>query len=356
MATVNVLIPCYNYGRYLVDCVQSVLSQEGVEVSVLIIDDCSSDNTPDVCMDLSRKDSRVKFIRHEVNKGHIATYNEGIALARSKYFTLLSADDLLTPGALGRATRIMEENPSVGLVYGHPIPFSDDVLPPARTSSSKSTIWSGREWVRMVCKSGKNFITSPEAVVRTSVQQAVGGYTPELPHSGDMEMWLRIAAISDVGHVNDADQAYYRRHPKSMQRTIHAGFLFDLEHRWKAIDSAFRKEAGGLPDADELLSIAKRTLGLTAIRNAYHIRQCWRDRKQPIEKYRSLALSLDPTLAGTREHRWLLKTDSKTKKTLSRWIGRGQALVREAFIREVLDRIERYRARQTGIFFPRRVE
>src|SRR5271167_2052829 len=78
MGTVDVVVPCYNYARYLRDCVQSVLSQTGVAVRVLVIDDASPDNTLQVGQDLAASDPRVEFRRHAVNKGHIATYNEGL--------------------------------------------------------------------------------------------------------------------------------------------------------------------------------------------------------------------------------------------------------------------------------------
>ena len=73
--------------------------------------------------------------------------------------------------------------------------------------------------------------------MRNVVQQEIGGYNPALPHSGDFEMWLRAAAVADVGRVNGANQAYYRIHAASMQRTTYAGHLTDLEGRRAAFES-----------------------------------------------------------------------------------------------------------------------
>ena len=103
---VDVVIPCYNYARFLEDCVGSVLSQEGVDVRALIIDDRSGDDTFEVGTNLIRRDSRVLFRRHSQNRGHIATYNEGLLeWVEAEYALLLSADDMLAPGALRRACR-----------------------------------------------------------------------------------------------------------------------------------------------------------------------------------------------------------------------------------------------------------
>src|SRR5580658_4239604 len=124
MNTVDVVIPCYNYGRYLRGCVRSVLSQSDVHVRVLVIDDASSDDTPVIGRELENCNRTVKFERHEVNKGHIATYNEGLlGWSTADYTVLLSADDLLTPGSLGRAVRVMEADKSIGMVYGRTIHF-----------------------------------------------------------------------------------------------------------------------------------------------------------------------------------------------------------------------------------------
>src|ERR1700738_1157211 len=124
LSTVDVVIPCYNYARYLRGCVQSVLSQPGVDVRVLVIDDASSDETPELGLELAASDSRVNFRRHDTNKGHIATYNEGlIDWSTADYTVLLSADDLLAPGSLSRAVGIMDGNANIGMVYGSTVHF-----------------------------------------------------------------------------------------------------------------------------------------------------------------------------------------------------------------------------------------
>ncbi len=328
MSTVQVIIPCYNYGRYLRSCVASALSQEGVDVSVLIIDDCSSDNSVDICRELAAADRRVSFILHPVNKGHIATYNEGLALASSDYLVLLSADDLLTPGALCRAADLMDRHPSVGLVYGHALTFQNDVPCDIRTKVLSWTIWNGAEWIEMMCRTGRNFIMCPEVVMRTSIQHRIGGYTPELPHSGDMEMWLRAAAVSDVGRLRGVDQACYRTHPLSMQRTIHAGLLFDLKGRFEAFRTAFNKEAGQLPDAGRLFIEAKCALSRTAIRHVLQSIKCDEKLDQPLDAYVKFAVALDPDVATTREWRAFERVRQRTQGRLRTLIARQIADVR----------------------------
>src|SRR3954453_21056063 len=150
--TVSVVIPCYKYGRYLPDCVRSVLDQEGVDARVLIIDDASPDDSAEVALRLAAEDERVEARIHEVNRGHIATYNEGLLeWADGDYSVLLSADDLLTPGSLARAAAVLTEHPDVGFVYGHALKWTDGTPPPVpRERQTGVTVWSGPQWLRIV--------------------------------------------------------------------------------------------------------------------------------------------------------------------------------------------------------------
>jgi hypothetical protein len=343
LSTVQVIIPCYNYGRYLNSCVTSVLSQEGVDVKVLIIDDCSSDNSIDICRELKSADQRVSYIHHEVNRGHIATYNEGLMLASSDYLVLLSADDLLTPGALRRATDLMDRHPSVGFVYGHPLTFQVEAPCSVRTKVSGWTIWSGAEWIEMMCRTGRNVIKCPEVVMRTSIQHRIGGYTTELPHSGDMEMWLRAAAVSDVGRIRGADQACYRIHPLSMQQTVHAGLLLDLTARYGAFQSAFKKEASGLRDAERLITEAQRALSRTAIRHVYNSIECGLELEEPLEAYQQFALALDPRVVTTKEWQAFERIRRTPRGQLRSLLARRIARLR--------DRIDWHQWRRSGVHY-----
>ena len=213
MSRVHIVVPCYKYGRFLRDCVTSVLTQEGVEVRVLIIDDCSPDNTEEVGRQLASEDSRVEFRRHATNSGHITTYNEGlIDWAGGDYCLLLSADDMLVAGALQRAARLMDLHPDVGLTYGKVINTPHPEHEHCETGGGYAArVVNGLDFLKCTCVEGENIVPTPTAVIRTSLQHRIGGYRPELSHAGDMEMWLRCGAHGSIGII-EAYQAYYRVH------------------------------------------------------------------------------------------------------------------------------------------------
>src|SRR5262245_18347430 len=217
MSRVDVLTPCSNYGRFLSQCVTSVLAQDGVDVRALIIDDCSTDDTEMVGRRLAEQDKRIVFRRHSVNLGHIATYNEGLlAWCSAEYSLLLSADDALAPGALARATTLMDRHRDVGMTYGmaQVIGDADTVASAIAVAPATPYVMSGSQFLQFCCATG-NPVPTPTAVVRTELQHRLGGYRASLPHTGDMEMWMRFAARASVGIVR-AVQAYYRKHSANM--------------------------------------------------------------------------------------------------------------------------------------------
>jgi glycosyltransferase involved in cell wall biosynthesis len=264
-SSVSVIIPCYNYGHYLPGCVDSVLSQAGVDVDVLVIDDCSTDDSARVGRLLS-SDPRVTFHGHDCNQGHLATYNEGLEWAAGDYTVLLSSDDLLVPGALQRACTVMDTHPEVGMTYGRSIYFeSNDARPAPRVGLPTPEIWDGSDWIAQRCKTATSCISSPEVVVRTSLQRRLGGYRSDLPHAGDLEMWLRFAAHGRVAYLRGVDQAYYRVHPGSMMRTSFNAALSDLQQRKAAFDGMFSVHGAFVRDGDRLHDRADRALAREAL-------------------------------------------------------------------------------------------
>ena len=243
MSRVDVIIPCYKYGHYLRGCVTSVLSQ-GVDVRVLIIDDCSPDDSAVVGAQLAAEDSRVTFRKHDVNRGHIATYNEGLlGWASGDYCVLLSADDFLLPGALKRAVEIMDANPAVSFVYGSVLRWSGEGVMPAPKPVNPVEpfrVEKGEDWITRVCHMCYNHVISPEVMVRTKVQQEIGGYNPALAHTGDLEMWMRLASRGDVGVVT-GDQAMYRVHAANMHKSFSATKFDEIKHYWAAFNEHFTR-------------------------------------------------------------------------------------------------------------------
>lgn len=295
VSSVSVVIPCYRYGHFLDEAVHSVLDDQGdLEVRVLIIDDASSDGSADAAKEIAAREPQVEVVEHAVNKGHIATYNEGLLeWADGDYSVLLSADDRLTQGALRRAVDLLDAQPSVGFVYGNVIWFNDeDELPKPRTKPRGWSVWGGQQWLEQRFRYAVTGVISPEVVVRTSVQRRVGGYDPRLPHVGDQEMWLRLAADSDVGFVRGVDQAYYRRHTQNMSLAYNP--LTDLCQLRVAFESVVERCSENLSDSAYLSDIVHRKLAWKALLAAARAYDRGRTADTPIDELVTFALDCWP--------------------------------------------------------------
>jgi hypothetical protein len=128
------------------------------------------------------------------------------------------------------------------------------------TNGSDKHILKGHEFIKL--SGGGNLVATCTAVVRTELQKRLGGYRHELPHSGDMEMWLRFAAHASVGFIS-AHQGIYRQHGANMSTACYSisdsgliftksGSLSDLQQRKSALD-CFSEHCNNVPLRSEHL-------------------------------------------------------------------------------------------------------
>ena len=114
---ISVIVPCFNQGEFLEECVNSVLSQTFVNWECIIIDDGSTDETKSISIRLSEKDSRIKYLSKK-NGGLSHTRNFGIQNARGEYILPLDADDYLSDNYLQIACNKLTESSLIKVVYG----------------------------------------------------------------------------------------------------------------------------------------------------------------------------------------------------------------------------------------------
>lgn len=262
-ALVSVVVPCYRYGNYVGEAVRSAIEQAGVDVEVIVVDDASPDDSPARIAELTAKWSNVRAIYHEVNKRHIATYNDGLAEVQGDYVVLLSADDMLAPDSFARSVSIMQRYPNIGFVYGF-APDFDQVPVPTRELFPHCTLWSGEQWIRSTARSGENPVSTPTAILRRDIFDRIGGYDEALPHSGDLLMWLQAASMADVGYVSGADLAYYRVHGANMHTTRFGTLGIDLAERARAFETFDTFADGSRVDRARVLRQARLALAREA--------------------------------------------------------------------------------------------
>jgi glycosyltransferase involved in cell wall biosynthesis len=122
---ISVIVPCYNYGEFVVECVQSILNQTYQDTEIIIVDDFSTDDSWEVCQSLASGWNGIRAIQNEKNVGTAATYNAGIKRSFGRYITAIDADDMMQPQRLERLYSVAQNNPG-RFVYDDAIFRSDN--------------------------------------------------------------------------------------------------------------------------------------------------------------------------------------------------------------------------------------
>lgn len=223
--TISFLVPCFNYARYLRECVDSIRKQTFGDFELLILDDASTDETPHLARALETEDPRIHYIRREKNIGHLQNYNDGIRRANGELIWLISADDCLSsPDIAARYVEQFRKNPSLGLAFcrvqcidEESRPY-DKYIPRAEYPSlpGDPTVFRGHDFYRTLLK--ENFVASPSALARKACYEENGYFHLALTHSGDWYNWLVFALDRDV-YYDPEPAVFYRKHAANMHAT-----------------------------------------------------------------------------------------------------------------------------------------
>lgn len=108
---VSVGLPVYNGQNYLSQAIESVLNQSYKNIELILSDNGSTDNTPDICKTYTKKDKRIRLYRFEENQGASRNYNRTFELSTGKYFKWLAHDDMLDPSNIEKSVEVLESNP-----------------------------------------------------------------------------------------------------------------------------------------------------------------------------------------------------------------------------------------------------
>lgn len=213
--TVSFVVPCYKLAHLLGQCIDSILAQSFEDFEILVMDDCSPDNTMEVAN--SFKDGRVRYIRNEPNLGHMRNYNKGISLACGRYIWLISADDYLRSSeVLGKYVDLMDRNDRIGYCFCSGVGVADgketEILPYSRYAEKDMTI-KGHKLLEKLSRT--NFVLSASGLVRRDCYETLGVFPLDMPFACDWYLWALFALHYDVAYFAEPMVAY-RTHEMSM--------------------------------------------------------------------------------------------------------------------------------------------
>lgn len=203
---ISIVLPTYNGSRYLREAIESCLTQTYQNWELILVDDCSTDATPDIIAEYTSRDKRIRAIRHEVNKKLPAALNTGHAAARGDYLTWTSDDNRWLPSAIEEMTRFLEEHPTVGLVY------ADSVLIDETGQYMRDFPALPASQLAYVDALGACFL------YRRGVYETLGDYDTDLFLAEDYEYWLRAYRQFELAPFHKTLYEY-RWHDQSLTKS-----------------------------------------------------------------------------------------------------------------------------------------
>ena len=203
MKLVSIVLPTYNGSRWLKQSIESILNQSYRNFELIIVNDCSTDNTKDIVQFYENIDSRIHLINNNVNKKLPASLNIGFSVAKGDYFTWTSDDNWFEKEAIEEMVNYLDINQEKVMVVSNFTKISSD----------------GTFSYSVVNPTPQNMIETNSVgacfMYRASVAKEVGNYDVNKFLVEDYDYWLRICLQGEIGHINSFFYNY-RLHDSSL--------------------------------------------------------------------------------------------------------------------------------------------
>lgn len=239
--TVSVIMSAYNAEKYLLESVNSILRQEGVDFQVIIVNDGSTDNTAGLLEQIKNSDSRVTVINQE-NKGLASALNTAIQISKGEYIARMDADDIADSKRLAKQLDFLEKFKDVDIVGSYVEAFGD----------SKVRVWTFPE-TKEDCDAALLFLNPlahPAVMFRRRIIADIGYYDLSFNYDQDYELWARASASHGISNINKV-LLKYRIHGNQM------GSVFSKAERvnsQKRTQLFLLKEMGLNPSKEDMVT------------------------------------------------------------------------------------------------------
>jgi glycosyltransferase involved in cell wall biosynthesis len=224
---VSVIVPAYNYARFLPETIACLQRQTFPDWECILVDDGSTDNTPETIRRLAATDARLRAVSQS-NLGLAAARNRGLGLARAPYVQFLDADDLLAADKLQSGVDVLESEPGAGVCYCNYRPLDS-------ATGALTDRWTQRmlgldpledfllRWELDLC------LPIHCALFRRDVLEPSPVFDESIPAKEDWLFWVELARKRVSFRFLDRDQAFYRMHEANMSQN-HAEMMAVLVH------------------------------------------------------------------------------------------------------------------------------
>lgn len=242
---VSVVLPVYNGGSMLDESVQSVLAQTFSNFELIIVDDGSTDRTPERADFWASQDARIHVL-HQSNKKIPGALNAGFAMAKGEFLTWTSADNRMHPNFLEIMVRYLEQHPQTAMCFANMRVIDENGVPLVQNDwypqegSPEVVSFPIRTAGLNVC--GENTIGAA-FLYRRAVPELLGGYDPCLYTVEDYDYWIRVQDFFSLEHIQNPAPVYdYRLHSSSLTARSKELHINEMRSRLMGVELARQEE------------------------------------------------------------------------------------------------------------------
>lgn len=215
---VSVIIPTFNRSHYLLEAVDSVLSQTYQNVEPVVVDDGSTDNTVEAIAPIRE---RITLIQQE-NAGRSSARNRGIHQSNGDFIVFLDSDDLLLPDSIRCQVEYLEGHPAIDVIYGNGHTLNPDSTYSPLEPFVKSLAAPSQIGTEMLVA---NLFAIHAAMVRRDALPAPSAFDESLSALEDWDLWLRLLFSGATFAYHNAKIAVYRRHSGNTDTAVPASLI-----------------------------------------------------------------------------------------------------------------------------------
>jgi glycosyltransferase involved in cell wall biosynthesis len=226
---VTIILPAYNGGKWIKEAIKSALAQIFSDFELIVIDDCSKDNTKEIVLGMAKDDKRIIYIKNDTNMGLARTLNLGLAAAKGKYAARLDQDDeWIDKDKLKKQVEFLEENPDHVLIGTGVIMIDNSGAEISRFLMPETDAQIRAKLLRANC------FVHTSVVFRVKSAQDIGGYSAE-KMSEDHDLWLRLGHVGKFANLQEYC-VQYLFHPAGLNSQnkilrLKQNLMFAREHK-----------------------------------------------------------------------------------------------------------------------------
>lgn len=292
---VSVCIPNYNNAKYLDACIQSALAQTYQNTEVILVDDCSTDNSLEIAQEY---EGEIRVLQNSTNLGQPKNTNKCIECSTGKYLVILHSDDFLLPHFAEKLVLVLESYPNVGMAIGERMVTDETGVPTKIAPFYKmNCIIPGERQAKVFMMTS---VLPCQVLLRRETFEKAGGVDERYIINLDGLLWFKCALVGDVGYIQDP-VSVYRTHGENTMAQYNQSIDLIVEH-YCTLSQMFRL-AKGRPYLERFFCAAIKRVGHLALRYSHRV---FRSRNfELVKRYLVLAIVYDPDLVNNHTYRTL---------------------------------------------------